>query len=529
MRSSTLRHINSLPTASAARKSSIRRLFGASARLALLTSALGLVGLLACADVESASWLRQHTPLVAAALALSAVMGVVFALVQHVLVMRQEIQMWRQAHHHARSQATRDPLTGLPNRRRLKAEISLALARVRRGRCPFGLLIIDLDHFRAVNEAHGVSTGDWLLRAVGQRITGTVRTTDVVARLDGDQFAVVAELPHGEHASALAKRVAEEISLPFHIDGKQIHMTCHIGVAIAPHDGDMPDLLLLHAEQALHDPARAQDAEAPRIRYHDHDLEGRVRQQSELMAALAPAVSANRIVLHYQPFVDLHTRRIAGFEALARWWHAPQGLIAPSEFIPAAEAAGLMGALTDNLLRQACRAAYAWPAELTVSLNVSPLQMRNSNLPAQIRQVLSQTGFAAGRLEIEIPEAALHGHLEETRAVAHELKAIGVRLALDNFGAAYAGLRYLHAVPFDRVKIDAAFIRSVSADPEAARMSAAMIDLSRSLGIPMVAAGVETEEEAQAVTKLGCTLAQGWWFGRPIPANGIDAIFARPS
>ena len=434
--------------------------------------------------------------------------------------MSREVASWRRAHDAARRLATRDALTGLPNRRRLHAELSLALARVRRGRGPLGLLLVDLDGFGGVNDLHGPQVGDQLLRAVATRLSASLREMDVVARLSDDGFAIVAELRTAEDAASLAQRITTEMAIPFTLGGLELRSGCRIGIATAPDDAEQPDDLLRHAGLAL------QGAAPGTISYFRKDMDARLRRQDALRTALGAAVAGDAIALHYQPLVDLRTRRICGFEALARWRHPTRGDIAPGEFIPLAEASGLIAALTDGLLRQACRAGTDWPAELTLAVNVAPSQMRDPAFCDRLQAILDETGFPPARLELEITEAALAGDLDQVRQVAAGLRALGVRLALDDFGTGYASLRYLHALPVDKVKIDGGFVRAMGTHTESAKTVASAVRLAHSLGLPAVAEGVETEAETAAVIRLGCDIAQGWWFGRPMPAEAAAAIFA---
>lgn len=434
----------------------------------------------------------------------------------------REVRQWRHAHRTARQLATRDPLTGLPNRRRLRAELALSLARMRRGCGPVGLLVLDLDRFSDVNNTHGRRTGDALLRDVAERLTRIVRENDVVARLDRDRFALIADMKSAEDAAILAERIRSEFTLPFASGPVNLAISCRIGISIAPDDANTPDTLLHNAETALQ---QASSSPGPVVRFFDQDMDERVRQRAVLAAALGTAVAQQDIGLHFQPIVELRSGRIKGFEALARWWLPSRGMVPPAEFIPAAERCGLIGPLTDMVLRKACLAGRSWPEDIAVSVNVSSSQMQDGSFPARVAAILRETGFAPDRLELDITESALLSNMEQARGIVAALKVMGVRLALDDFGTGWSSLRYLQAFPFDKIKIDGGFVHSMGAHTESAKIVASVIRLGRSLNIPTVAEGIETQAEADSLLRLGCALGQGWWLGRPIPAEAVDAIF----
>lgn len=432
-----------------------------------------------------------------------------------------EVTRWRNAHEAARQLSPRDPLTGLMNRRRLMVDATLALSRMRRGRGPIGIVAVELDGFAAASAAAGTRGSDALLATIGSRLTATLRDSDIAARLSGARFAILAELRTPEDAARLALRLVSDLNVPYEIDGTTITLQARIGIATAPEDADKPEALIASAGHALDQALE----EAAAIRFFGKGMNERVRQRAELLTALGEAIARDEVLPHFQPIVDLQTRRICGFEALARWWQSPRRMISPGEFIPLAEEGGLISALTCSLLHRACLAAQAWPSDMMLALNVSASEIRDPALPARLRSVLDATGFPAERLEVEIAESALDDETGTIRANLAELKAVGVRLSLDDFGTGRVGLHHLHAMPFDRIKVDAGFVRPLGARTGDERVVTSAVALAHAFGLTVVAEGTETEAEAAALLALGCDAAQGHWFGRPLPAEDVNAIF----
>ena len=425
-----------------------------------------------------------------------------------------------------------DPLTGLPNRRRFCEEVEAALAAGRDSGLDHALLLIDLDRFKAVNDAQGHPAGDELLRLVGERLRDVVRDDRHVARFGGDEFAVLLrcdpagpDVPQTDPA-AVAGRLIGLLSMPFSLTGgvaAQIGASVGIGLTRGPDDG-IGDLMH-RADVGLY---RAKAEGRGCFRFFEQGTDVRVRALAQLEGELHRAVADDAIVPHFQPLIDLATGRFVGVEMLARWPHAIRGMISPAEFIPLAEDSGLIGPMTVSLLRQACRAAAGWPSSITLACNLSPLQLRDARLPATIADVLAETSFPAARLELEVTESALVGDLVLARRLLEEIRALGVRLALDDFGTGYSSLRHLQLLPFDKLKIDQSFVGAMASDRESAKIVSAVVGLGHSLGLSTVAEGVETEEVAALLRELGCDIGQGWLFGRPVPAHRITALLAVP-
>jgi len=437
--------------------------------------------------------------------------------------LRFEAKIEHMAHH--------DGLTDLPNRVLLGERMKWALARVRRGeRLAFHLL--DLDGFKAINDAFGHPIGDELLKAVAERLRGILRETDTIARMGGDEFAIVqVGTENDEVVTSLARRLIDVISKPYEIRGQHMSVGASIGIALAPADGDTADQLIKNADLALYQ-AKAQG----RGTYcsYDKELSVSIQPRQSLEADLRRALAAGEFDLHYQPIVNLETYQIVGVEALMRWRHPERGMILPGEFIPVAEKSGLIIPLGEWAIRQACTQASAWPDHIKVAVNLSPLQFKGRGLLKVVASALAASGLPASRLELEITETVLLGHTEANVGTLHKLRDLGVRIELDDFGTRYSSLSYLQKFPFDKIKIDQCFIKKLTFEDNSLKIVRAAVMLARSLGLKTTAEGVETKEQLDAVRFEGCDEAQGYFFGRPQPARDIEHLFlpssnARPS
>ena len=450
------------------------------------------------------------------------VMGAVF-LVAAVVATRGH-QKLRVALNETAAVARTDDLTSLPNRRHLHEVLQGMLTRAGRNNGTVAILLLDLDRFKTVNDVHGQPAGDQLLRLVGMRLRTTARTGDFVARLGGDEFALIALLDPlrqschaGELATQLAQRIIAALEQPFTLSsGTVVRVGISIGLALSQQTAEGVVTLMQRADVALY---RAKTDGRGRYCFFDPVMEEDIQARALLESELRDAVANGGVVPHFQPLVGMTNERVIGFELLARWQHPTRGMVPPGEFIPIAEQIGLIGPMTSHLLRRACSIAAAWPDDIFVACNVSPLQLRDQSLPGMVSAALQESGLPAHRLELEITESALVGDLALARSVLNKVKSWGVRLALDDFGTGYSSLHHLKMLPFDKVKIDASFVGAMTRDLGSRKIVAAVVGLGQSLGLTTVAEGVEDQETAELLRELGCNVGQGWLFGRPVSAD----------
>ncbi|WP_237215036.1 putative bifunctional diguanylate cyclase/phosphodiesterase [Falsiroseomonas oryziterrae] len=420
--------------------------------------------------------------------------------------------------------AQRDPLTGLPGHACFRARLAEMLSLARRQGWQVGVLVLDLRHFREVNEVHGQLAGDLALRLVATRLRNAVRLEDLVARLAGDRFAVAQTSVQDPGAvPRLAERLAAAIAEPLPLDGVTPFLHADIGLAVAPPDGQDAGTLLARAEDAL---ALARAAPQPAIQCFAPEQNALLRDRRQLERDLREAVAEGRFEIHWQPQRRLSDGALTGFEALLRWPHPTRGLIPPGEFIPLAEATGLIIPLGAWVLREAAREAASWPGDLTVAVNLSAVQLRGEGLVTQVREALRLAGLPASRLELEVTESALIDESQMAADTLAELQALGVRIALDDFGTGWSSLAYLRHLPVDVIKTDRGFVRDMEADPRVAAVVAAILALGRSLGVSVLAEGIETETQARQLRALGCEHGQGWLLGRPMRAEQTRALIA---
>jgi diguanylate cyclase (GGDEF)-like protein len=422
--------------------------------------------------------------------------------------------------------AHHDPLTGLPNRARLKERIEERGELLRQSGLPYGVFLLDLDRFKDLNDSLGHGAGDALLRAVAKRLTGALRKCDVVARPGGDEFAIIQTPPrdaekrsrlledHRNGAVKLANRILRVLAEPFDLGGNQIFVGASIGISLAPDDGAEAEDLMKKADLALYE---AKSAGRNCFRFFNAQMTMVAEERHQLEADMRVGLVRGEFELHYQPIIDVRTREVAAAEALARWRHPVRGLVPPDRFIPLAEDTGLIVPLGDWVLQQACRDAAGWPEHVKVSVNLSAVQFRNTGLLDSILFALVDSGLPAERLEVEVTESVLLGKEADYLILLHQLKNIGVSVALDDFGTGYSSLSYLKMFPFDKIKIDRTFIRDIEGRADCAAIVSSIIGLGRSLGRHTTAEGVETEAQFEILRAAGVTLAQGYLFGRPVP------------
>jgi diguanylate cyclase (GGDEF)-like protein/PAS domain S-box-containing protein len=445
-----------------------------------------------------------------------------------------DISKLKHAEEKIRELAFFDQLTGLPNRVLLLDRVRQALSTNTRSKSFGALLFIDLDNFKTLNDSLGHDMGDQLLKMAAQRISRCVRTDDTVARFGGDEFVVLlANLGTQEargaalQAEAIGEKILAAFVETFRLDPYEYPCTPSVGVTLfSPEDRNV-DELLKRADLAMYD---AKTAGRNGLRFFDPVMQTMISARAALDADLREDLKKERLLLHYQPQVD-HEGKLLGAEALARWPHAQRGMISPSEFIPLAESTGLILPLGAAMLKIACRQLARWSADpatehLTVSINVSALQMRQKNFVEQVRETIEETGANPHRLKIELTESTLVSNVDDVIAKMDKLKAIGISFSLDDFGTGYSSLSYLKRLPLDQLKIDRSFVQDILVDPNDAAIAQMIIALSKSLGLSVIAEGVETEEQYAFLARHGQLNYQGYLFGRPLPPEDFET-FAR--
>lgn len=414
--------------------------------------------------------------------------------------------------------ARHDPLTDLPNRAAFAEAIEAALSKASTTRKPFALLCVDLDRFKETNDVFGHQIGDALLQQVAQRLKEAAGDA-FLARLGGDEFMLVVEEGDPHAIAALAHRLRASLAEEIKIEGHGLRIGLSVGVAIYPADGADTASLLGNADAALY---RAKADGRGGVRFFAAEMDEQLRERRALQKDLRSALHRNEIFLDYQPQAQIGAD-IVGFEALARWKHPTRGLINPTVFIPVAEESGLILDLGEWILREACREAASWPHPLRISVNLSPVQFRHGDLPALVHSALLASGLAPARLELEITEGVLIDDHQRGLSVLRRIKALGVSIAMDDFGSGYSSLSYLQSFPFDKIKIDQAFITNLDR-PESATIVRAIIGLARGLKLPVLAEGVETEEQLAFLTAESCDQVQGYFVGRPGPIGALADI-----
>jgi diguanylate cyclase (GGDEF)-like protein len=426
---------------------------------------------------------------------------------------RSEAQIAHMAHH--------DALTDLANRSLLRERIEQALPLLRRKQLTFAILVLDLDRFKAVNDSLGHAVGDALLREVAKRLKANTRDVDIVARLGGDEFAIFqrGDVDTKIGAGVLALRLLKAIGAPYEIEGQEIEIGASIGIALAPDDSSTAPDLLKYADLAMYK-VKAEGRNGYRFFNPEFDAEARTRRALE--QDLREALNRGQFELHYQPLINLQTEEVVGFEALLRWRHPERGLVLPDEFVGHAEETGMIEPIGEWALREACSTACQWPDHLRISVNLSSVQFRKRNLVDAVIFALAESCLPANRLELEITESVLLEYTSQNIEMLHELRRLGVRIVLDDFGTGFSSLLYLQQFPFDKIKIDRSFVSEMPSNPSSSAIVCAINALARSLDIVTLAEGVETPEQAQLLRLSGCVEAQGFLFGKPLEAPELS-------
>jgi diguanylate cyclase (GGDEF)-like protein/PAS domain S-box-containing protein len=422
-----------------------------------------------------------------------------------------------------------DVLTGLPNRALFYDRLRQAVGRAKREQTMVGLMFLDLDRFKQINDTLGHAAGDRVLKVVADRLKGFLREVDTIARLGGDEFTVVIEgVSQPEQLSGVAEKIRNALAEPVDLDGRDMSVSASIGITLYPRDGEDIEHLIKNADIAMYHAKHRGGRQ--QFQFYEQGMGPLAAEHLELEAKLRRAIEKQEFLLHYQPVVDMASGRIAGMEALVRW-QSPQGLISPANFIPLAEESGLILDIGSWVLRAACIQARKWQREglpsLRLAVNLSPLQLRQQNLFAAVAEILRESGLAPQYLELEITENTVMERSRDTMATLTRLEQLGVQLSIDDFGTGYSSLAYLKQFPVHSLKIDRSFVRDIATDRDDAAIVRAMIAMAKSLGLGVVAEGVETRQQLEFLRAAGCNAYQGYYFSVPLPASAFAELVKR--
>jgi len=426
--------------------------------------------------------------------------------------------------------AFHDALTGLPNRVLFMERLTHALTKVKEGEgYTFGVLFLDLDRFKVVNDSLGHQIGDQLLIATARRLESCLRPGDIVARLGGDEFAIILEhVKHVADAVQAAERIREHLAAPFNLSGHEVFISASIGIALNQTASEAPDELLRNADTAMY---RAKDQGRGCFELFDKGMHARNAALSQLETGLRRALAHDEFRVHYQPIISLESWRISGFEALVRWEHPEHGYVSPLKFIPVAEETGLIIKIGEWVLREACQQLRVWQEQfpsdppLSMSVNLSGKQLSQPDLIDRISQILSETGVEASTLKIEITESAIIENIDDAAMTLRRIKALGIRLSLDDFGTGYSSLSYLHRFPIDTLKIDRSFVSRINL-PKNTEIVKTILALAGNLGMDVVAEGVETREQILQLTGMNCEYVQGYLLSKPIDGRAMRDLIS---
>ena len=438
--------------------------------------------------------------------------------------LKDEAQERLLAEARARHLSLHDALTGLPNRRLLQDRLAQALAQARREGWQVAVMFLDLDRFKNINDTLGHAVGDEVLREMASRLTGALRDSDTVSRVGGDEFVVV--LSHAEvetDIAPIAAKLMTELSEPCKIGDRELRVTPSIGVSVFPDDGDDPAKLLSYADAAMY---HAKASGRRNVQFYAATMSAALQARLKLENDLHLAISRNELELYYQPRIDFGSGTVVGYEALLRWNHPQEGLILPGTFIPIAEDSGLIMSIGEWVIREACRQMKSWreanfPVQ-SMAVNLSARQFFDSKLLERVRLALAESGMRPEQLELEITESILMSNTEETMTLFAQLKRLGVKLSIDDFGTGFSSLAYLKRFHVDNLKIDHSFVRDIGTDPDDAAIVRAIVNLAQSLQLRVIAEGVETREQLDFLAACGCQEAQGYYFARPLPAVAVE-------
>ncbi len=436
-----------------------------------------------------------------------------------------DLSLQKAAQRRAVRMANHDQVTNLPNQMLLRDRAEQAMSQTSGAGTQVGLMVLDLDHFKTVNDSLGHAGGDELLRQVGRALAAVVGSVDTVSRRGGNEFVVLLPKANPDTIRLKAQGLLTALAEPFTVLGREAVVSASVGVALCPAGEDDFDALLNNAEVAMY---QAKDAGRRCVRFFTEDMNKGAYDRMALVSDLSRAAQRGEFRLHYQPLVNLTTNEVVGAEALIRWERPGVGMVPPNAFIPLAESTGLVVDIGQWVLHEACMQQRRWKdaghGHLFVAVNVSALQFRQSILEQQVSDALQRSGCDPHRLELELTESTLMVEPEEVLEVIRRLKQRGVQLAIDDFGTGYSSLAYLRRLAVDKIKIDQSFVRELTSDPDGAAIVRAVIQMARSLGLRTVGEGIETQVNRQALQVLGCDFGQGYFFGKPVPAAEFDRL-----
>jgi diguanylate cyclase (GGDEF)-like protein/PAS domain S-box-containing protein len=448
--------------------------------------------------------------------------------IRGIVLTSRDITERKRAEEQARYLSQHDPLTGLPNRTLMRDRLHQAVSHARRNNSLVALMCLDLDRFKLVNDSFGHGQGDALLMQVAQRVTACLRDTDTVARLGGDEFTVMLpDIASPQAAGEVAGRILKQFSKPFASQEEQdIYVSASIGISLFPRDGAEAESLVKYADTAMYS---AKDSGRNSYRYFTEDLNKQVREKVTLEAGLRRAIERGELRLLYQPKIELASKRVIGAESLVRWQHPSLGLVSPARFIPVAEDSGLIVPLGEWVLRAACEQIRKWQQqghELQVAINVSARQFQERNLADLVMGVVKESGVDPCFVEIELTESAVMRDADASISTLERIKSGGISIAIDDFGTGYSSLSYLKRLPLDMLKIDQSFVRDITTDNNDAAIVRAIIGLARSLGIKVIAEGVEDDEQLSFLNAHGCNYGQGYLFGKPLEPGVFERLLS---